>query len=110
VRLERGRLGGAHRRLALLKDWDEVVKVQNQATLDGSPVAQAVIKFMVDKEEYMRTSSELHKKIEGVAEARPLVVAPYQGGAPASRSCRHRGHPRAHRQGHRHGTSKSSQE
>ncbi len=22
-----------------LEDWDEVVKVQNQATLDGSPVA-----------------------------------------------------------------------
>jgi hypothetical protein len=26
-----------------LEDWDEVVKVQNQATLDGSPVAQAII-------------------------------------------------------------------
>jgi hypothetical protein len=29
-----------------LTDWDEVVKVQNQATLDGSPVAQAIIKFI----------------------------------------------------------------
>ena len=51
-----------------LEDWDEVVKVQNQATLDGSPVAQAIIKFMDDKEEYVGTSSELHKKLEGVAE------------------------------------------
>jgi hypothetical protein len=52
-----------------LKDWDEVVQVQNQATLDGSPVAQAIIKFMDDKEEYTATSSELHKILEGIAES-----------------------------------------
>ena len=51
-----------------LVDWDEVVKVQNQATLDGSPVAQAIIKFMEVKEEYTGTSSELHKKLGSVAE------------------------------------------
>jgi hypothetical protein len=51
-----------------LNDWDEVVKVQNQATLDGSPVAQAIIKFMGDRDEYTGTSSELHKKLERVAE------------------------------------------
>jgi hypothetical protein len=51
-----------------LEDWDEVVKVQNQATLDGSPVAQAIIKFMEDKEEYTGTASDLHKKLEAVAE------------------------------------------
>jgi hypothetical protein len=50
-----------------LTDWDEVVKVQNQATLDGSPVAQAIIKFMEDKEEYTGTSSELHSKLKTVA-------------------------------------------
>jgi hypothetical protein len=50
-----------------LKDWDEVVKVQNQATLDGSPVAQAIIKFMEDKEEYTTTSSEMHSKLKVVA-------------------------------------------
>jgi hypothetical protein len=50
-----------------LKDWDEVVRVQNQATLDGSPVAQAIIKFMEDKEEYTATSSELHSKLKVVA-------------------------------------------
>jgi hypothetical protein len=52
-----------------LSDWDEVVKVQNQATLDGSPVAQAIIKFMEDKREYAGSSSDLHKKLEGVAES-----------------------------------------
>jgi len=57
-----------------LKDWDEVVKVQNQATLDGSPVAQAVIKFMEDKDEYIGTSSELHGKLEGVAESLGVSV------------------------------------
>ena len=50
-----------------LKDWDEVVRVQNQATLDGSPVAQAIIKFMEDKEEYAATSSEMHSKLKVVA-------------------------------------------
>src|SRR5215204_5016482 len=50
-----------------LKDWDEVVKVQNQATLDGSPVAQAIIKFMEDKEEYTATSSDMHSKLKVVA-------------------------------------------
>jgi hypothetical protein len=50
-----------------LKDWDEVVRVQNQATLDGSPVAQAIIKFMEDKEEYTATSSEMHSKLKVTA-------------------------------------------
>jgi hypothetical protein len=57
-----------------LEDWDEVVKVQNQATLDGSPVAQAVIKFMEDKDEYTGTSSDLHKKLEGVSESLGVSV------------------------------------
>jgi hypothetical protein len=51
-----------------LKDWSEVVKVQNQATLDGSPVAQAIIKFMDGKQEHVASSSDLHKKLESVAE------------------------------------------
>ena len=57
-----------------LNDWDEVVKVQNQATLDGSPVAQAIIKFMEDKQEYIATSSELHKKLEVVAESLGVAI------------------------------------
>jgi hypothetical protein len=51
-----------------LSDWDEVVKVQNRSTLDGSPVAQAVIRFMEERGEYHGTSTELHKKLETVAE------------------------------------------
>jgi energy-coupling factor transporter ATP-binding protein EcfA2 len=50
-----------------LEDWDEVVKVQNQATLDGSPVAQAIIKFMQERSEYTGTSSELHSKLKPMA-------------------------------------------
>ncbi len=50
-----------------LEDWSEVVKVQNQATLDGSPVAQAIIKFMENKEEYTASSSEMHSKLKVVA-------------------------------------------
>jgi hypothetical protein len=57
-----------------LNDWDEVVKVQNQATLDGSPVAQAIIKFMQDKPEYTGTSSELYSKLEAVAESLGVSV------------------------------------
>jgi hypothetical protein len=43
------------------------VRVQNQATLDGSPVAQAIIRFMEDKEEYSATSSEMHGELKVVA-------------------------------------------
>jgi hypothetical protein len=57
-----------------LSDWDEVVKLQNQTALDGSPVAQTIIKFMDGKEEYVGTSSELHKKLEGVAESLGVSV------------------------------------
>jgi hypothetical protein len=51
------------------KDWEAVVKAQNQATLDGSPVAQAIIKFMEVSDHYSGTSSELYKELEVVAES-----------------------------------------
>jgi hypothetical protein len=51
-----------------LSDWDEIVKVQNRSTLDGSPVAQAIIKFMEDRESFEGSSTELHKKLESIAE------------------------------------------
>ena len=44
------------------------MRAQNRSTLDGSPVAQAVIKFMEDRESFEGSSTELHKKLEGVAE------------------------------------------
>jgi hypothetical protein len=51
-----------------LTDWDEVVKAQNQVTLDGSPVAQCVLKFMEEKSEHTAGASELHKELLEVAE------------------------------------------
>jgi len=61
-----------------LKDWDEVVQVQNQATLDGSPVAQAIIKFMEDQEEYTATSSELHSNLKVTAAQLGVDVERYK--------------------------------
>src|SRR5215216_2998021 len=58
-----------------LRDWDEVVKVQNQATLDGSPVAQAVIKFMEGKDECVLTSSKMHAQLKAIAEEQGVDVA-----------------------------------
>ena len=51
-----------------LSDWDEVVRAQNRSTLDGSPVAQAIIRFMEGHDSFEGSSTELHKKLEGVAE------------------------------------------
>ncbi len=51
-----------------LDDWDEVVKVQNQATLDGSPAAQVIMKFVQDEGTFAGTSSELHYKLKPIAE------------------------------------------
>src|SRR5215217_5095291 len=51
-----------------LRDWDEIVQVQNRATLDGSPVALAIIKFMEDRESFEGSSTDLHKKLESIAE------------------------------------------
>jgi hypothetical protein len=57
-----------------LTDWDEVVKVQNQGTLDGSPVAQAVIKLMDTHEECSLTSSQMHSKLRTIAEEQGVDV------------------------------------
>jgi len=60
---------------AFLKDWDEVVRVQNQATLDGSPVAQAIIKLMEEHEECSDTSSNMHALLKEIAESQGVDVA-----------------------------------
>src|SRR5215218_6865967 len=60
---------------AFLKDWDEVVRVQNQATLDGSPVAQAIIKFMEEHDECVLTSSKMHAQLKAIAEEQGVDVA-----------------------------------
>jgi hypothetical protein len=51
-----------------LEDWDGVVKVQNQGTLDGSPVAQTILSFMEDRGEYAGPASDLHAKLGNQAE------------------------------------------
>ena len=58
-----------------LKDWDEVVRVQNQATLDGSPVAQAIIKLMEEHDECVLTSSKMHAQLKAIAEEQGVDVA-----------------------------------
>jgi hypothetical protein len=58
-----------------LKDWDKVVRVQNQATLDGSPVAQAIIKLMEEHEECSETSSKMHALLKEIAESQGVDVA-----------------------------------
>jgi hypothetical protein len=51
-----------------LEDWDEVVEVQEQTTLEGSPVAQAILYFMDEHpESYEGTATELHEKLTLVA-------------------------------------------
>lgn len=51
-----------------LKDWSTVVKVQNQDTLDGSTVAQAILGFMESRKEWTGLASDLHDKLETQAE------------------------------------------
>jgi DNA-binding Lrp family transcriptional regulator len=57
------------------RDWDEVVRVQNQATLDGSPVAQAIIKLMEEHEVCSHTSSKMHALLKEIAETQGVDVA-----------------------------------
>jgi hypothetical protein len=57
-----------------LNDWDEVVRTQNRATLDGSPVAQAIIKLMEEHEECSQTSSKMHALLKEIAEAQGVDV------------------------------------
>jgi hypothetical protein len=57
-----------------LGDWGEVVKVQNQGTLDGSPVAQAILSFMESRDEWTGLASDLHAKLEVEAEEMNIDV------------------------------------
>ncbi len=53
---------------AFLRDWDAVVKIQNQGTLEGSTVAQAILSFMESRTEWTGGASDLHAKLEVEAE------------------------------------------
>ncbi len=50
------------------EDWKSVEQAQQQGTLDGSVVAQAVILYMKDKERVEKTAAALHTAIEAAAE------------------------------------------
>jgi hypothetical protein len=50
------------------EDWGEVVRVQNQGTLDGSPTAQAILSFMESRNEWVGLASDLYAKLEATAE------------------------------------------
>jgi RepB DNA-primase from phage plasmid len=51
-----------------LNDWGEVVRVQNMGTLDGSPVAQAILSFMDSRNKWTGLASDLYAKLEMEAE------------------------------------------
>lgn len=50
------------------EDWARVVRIQNQGTLEGSPVAQAIVSFMSSRNDYHGLVTDLHAKLEVVAE------------------------------------------
>jgi hypothetical protein len=57
------------------EDWDEEVEVQEQATLEGSPVAQAILLFMDEHPAaYEGTATKLYEKLEGVANSNGIDV------------------------------------
>jgi hypothetical protein len=60
-------------------DWQRVEEAQQQGTLDGSVVAQAVILYMRDKEHVEQPASKLHKLLEDFSETVDLDVRADQG-------------------------------
>ena len=58
-----------------LEDWDGVVRTQNQATLEGSPVAQVIVAFMENhRGDYEGVASDLHRRLELRAEELDIDV------------------------------------
>ncbi len=53
---------------AFVEDWQGVEETQQQGTLDGSIVAQAVILYMKDKDRVELTAAKLHAAIEAAVE------------------------------------------
>jgi len=51
-----------------VEDWQHVEKTQQQGTLDGSIVAQAVILYMKDKDRVELSAAKLHAALEACAE------------------------------------------
>jgi hypothetical protein len=51
-----------------LTDWQEVVKKQYQAVIEGPLVAQALLQFIGGTEEWQGTVSQLHDKLTPIVE------------------------------------------
>lgn len=51
-----------------LEDWDKVVRIQNRGTLEGSSVAQVVLAFMQDRDEYEGLATDLYGELKHLAE------------------------------------------
>ena len=56
------------------EDWAEVVKAQNRETLEGSPVAQAVIEIMKTHTTYSNPASKLLEDLEIAAETLKINI------------------------------------
>ncbi|MBX6754519.1 MAG: hypothetical protein IRY86_09825 [Thermorudis peleae] len=57
------------------RDWALIVEKQQAAAVEGSPVAQAVLRFMADRHRWRGTASELLAALEPVALELGLVKA-----------------------------------
>jgi hypothetical protein len=51
-----------------LEDWEKVVRIQNRGTLEGSSVAQVVLAFMQDRDEYTGLATDLYGELKNLAE------------------------------------------
>lgn len=50
-------------------DWDGVKEKQVHGTVDGSPIAQAIISYMTGRQNWEGSSTALHEALENVAES-----------------------------------------
>ncbi len=67
---ERGHAGWGRDQFA--KDWNAVEEKQHEAALEGSPVAQAIRRFMEDHTSHADTAAKLHEELTTVADGMGL--------------------------------------
>lgn len=75
-------LGGTQEEFLLA--FNQNIKRQNQSAVDSSSVAQVILQFMDDKNEWEGTSSDLHKKLMQLAESANLKIGGSNGFPKAS--------------------------
>ena len=62
-----------------LNAFSENISRQNQAAIESSPTAQAILQFMSDKDNWSDSSLELHKQLKGIAEKSNLQIGGSDG-------------------------------